>query len=256
MKTGDLDNSVVVRTLRVRSLKRGGIFAAGATLVAGATVWSAILAKQASYVPPLADVRLVSGTPAGVPSEDATPESLTYVSDLPSADELARAIRSEPESRDEVVETVDPLGLSTPAERAEKWGGLVYDREVRWFNGRPARPARTLSMKVTAYSPDERSCDASADGLTATLHDVSTNGHCLVAADPKILKYGTMLTIAGYDEGRIVPVLDCGGAIRGKRLDVLFPTHEQARAWGVRTIKVVVWEYCDGLPAENPRKLR
>ncbi len=51
-------------------------------------------------------------------------------------------------------------------------------------------------------------------------------------------------------------MLDCGGAIKGRRLDVLFPTHEQARQWGVRKIPVVVWEYADGKPADDPRKQR
>lgn len=111
-------------------------------------------------------------------------------------------------------------------------------------------------MTVTAYSPDWRSCGDSADGITATLHSVTTNGHALVAADPRVLPYGSMVTIAGYDSGRIVPVLDCGGAIKGRRLDVLFPTHAQARLWGVRKIPVVVWEYADGKPKDSPRKLR
>lgn len=111
-------------------------------------------------------------------------------------------------------------------------------------------------MEVTAYSPDWRSCGESADGLTATLHSVETNGHALVAADPTLLPYGSMLTIPGYDDERIVPVLDCGGAIKGRRLDVLYPTHEQARQWGRQRLRVIVWEYADGQPAENPRVVR
>jgi len=41
-----------------------------------------------------------------------------------------------------------------------------------------------------------------------------------------------MISVPGYDKGRIVPVLDKGGAIKGARLDVLFATHEAARQWG------------------------
>ena len=78
----------------------------------------------------------------------------------------------------------------------------------------------------------------------------------LVAADPKVLPYGTMLTVPGYADGEIVPVLDCGGAIKGARLDLLFPTHEGALNWGVQDLRVVVWEYADGQPAPNPRRVR
>lgn len=130
------------------------------------------------------------------------------------------------------------------------------DPNLRWFNGRPVRPARVVWMEVTAYSPDARSCGKFADGLTATLHSVHTNGHALVAADPRILPMGSMVSVPGYDEGRIVPVLDVGSAIKGYRLDVLFPTHKQARRWGRQWLEVTIWEYADGLPADNPRALR
>ncbi len=134
--------------------------------------------------------------------------------------------------------------------------GAAQGLEARWFNGRRARVARTMMMKVTAYSPDARSCGDSADGLTATMHHVSTNGGALVAADTTVLPYGSMLSVPGYDEGRIVPVLDCGGAIKGDHIDVLFPTHEEAMEWGVKMLPVTVWEYADGLPAEDVRSER
>ena len=130
----------------------------------------------------------------------------------------------------------------------------VYSAETRWFNGRPVRPARTITMLVTAYSPDWRSCGDSADGITATQHHVETNAHDMVAADPRILPYGSLVTIPGYahdDRGNpmIVPVLDCGGKIKGRRLDVLYPTHNEAVRWGAQRLTVTVWEYADGKPS-------
>lgn len=116
---------------------------------------------------------------------------------------------------------------------------------VRYFNGRPIRPKRTIWMTVTAYSPDERSCGDSADGITCTNHSVWTNAMNLVAADPKVLPMRSMVSVPGYAEGRVVPVLDVGGAIKGARLDVLYATHSIARKWGVRRIPVTVWEYAD-----------
>ncbi len=133
---------------------------------------------------------------------------------------------------------------------------IESDSNVRWFNARPARPARTIWMTVTGYSPDERSCGDSADGLTATMHSVTTNAMKLVAADPTVLPYGSMISVPGYDTESIVPVLDCGGAIKGDRLDLLFPTHEEALKWGRQRVLVTVWEYADGKPAENVRKVR
>lgn len=133
--------------------------------------------------------------------------------------------------------------------RAEIIGTRAYD-------GRPVRAAYSLRMRVTAYSPDERSCGGSADGITASGYSVFTNGGFLVAADPRILPMGSLLSVPGYDGGAIVPVLDVGGAIKGNRLDVLFPTHEVAMEWGVRELEVTVWEYADGLPGGFKRLRR
>ena len=100
-------------------------------------------------------------------------------------------------------------------------------------------------MKVTAYSPDERSCGKWADGITASGYSVWTNAGKLVAADTHLLPYGTLLTVPGYNGSKPVPVLDIGGKIKGNRLDVLYPTHAIARRWGVQELAVTVWEYAD-----------
>lgn len=113
------------------------------------------------------------------------------------------------------------------------------------FDDRPLKVVKTINMKVTAYSPDARSCGKWADGITFSGKSVWTNGMQLVAADRRVLPIGSVISVPGYAGGRPVPVLDIGGAIKGNRLDVLFPTHAEARQWGVRTIQVVVYAYAD-----------
>ena len=132
----------------------------------------------------------------------------------------------------------DALALEDP--RVE-----IAQRGERFFDNRPLVRTGSITMRVTAYSPDERSCGSQADGITASGFSVWTNGMRLVAADTALLPFGTLLSIPGYDDGAIVPVLDRGGAIKGHRLDVLFPTHEAAREWGVRDLEVEVWAYAD-----------
>lgn len=227
-----------------RTLATAGAYAAAVIATAG----SAVLVKEyrAKGGLPPALVALDFATTARAADMIVVDPSLEQPQ---AADETpAAAVQAEPEQQSEpaadevaAVEPVDPL---------------LLDPEVRWFNGRPVKPARTIMMTVTAYSPDARSCGDSADGITATLHSVFTNGFKLVAADPRLLPYGSMLTVPGYDGDQIVPVLDCGGKIKGRRLDVLFPTHEEAVKWGVRKVPVTVWKYVDGKPADNPRKFR
>ena len=179
------------------------------------TVFSAIAAKEARHAAPLAQT---------VTAETAEAPALPVVSAL--AEETPGVTLEE----------------ATPAEVAELG---IDPNAVRWFNGRQVRPARTLWMTVTAYSPDHRSCGKWADGITASNKSVWTNGMKLVAADTRLLPFGTLLSVPGYDSGRIVPVLDRGGAIKGNRLDVLYPTHQIARRWGVQRLPVTVWEYAD-----------
>ncbi len=139
------------------------------------------------------------------------------------------------------VEQIDSSLSSTPIVQE-------IDQVGPSFNGRPVRAVRTIQMMVTAYSPDAQSCGEFADGITASGYSVKTNGMKLVAADTSKLPFGTMLSIPGYDDGFIVPVLDVGGAIKGDHLDALFPTHEEALEWGVRHLDVTIWEYADGKP--------
>lgn len=235
----EADLPPVERALKPRLVARQVLLAAAILSVFGLTAWTAALTKRASGTPAaLANIRVISRP--GVEAEgggEAGFEAL-QVSNTP-------AERTLPEAKDR--------SKTRPAAASPK---VIADRSIRWFNGRPIRPVRTMMMTVTAYSPDEHSCGDSADGITATLHSVTTNGHRLVAADPKVLPYGSMVSIPGYDQGRIVPVLDCGAKIKGRRLDVLYATHEEALKWGNRSIRVTIWGYADGLPAENPRKLR
>ena len=219
---------------RIRGAARVVLRIAAALTVVGLTTGSAILTKELSTpAQPMAAIETVRTDAA----EPVPPKIL-------AAPEAPVAMVDEPEEEDPAA------GLDAETIR------LASDPRTRWFNGRPIKPARQYWMTVTGYSPDARSCGDSADGLTATLHSVQTNNMKLVAADTRILPYGSMISVPGYDAGDVVPVLDCGGAIKGRKLDLLFPTHEEARAWGKKRLLITVWEYADGKPAENPRKAR
>ena len=88
----------------------------------------------------------------------------------------------------------------------------------------------TVTMEVTAYCPCEKCCGEYADGVTANGHKIK-KGDCFVAA-PKSYSFGTKMVIPGYANGKVVEVLDRGGAIKGNKLDVFFPTHQRALEWG------------------------
>ena len=107
----------------------------------------------------------------------------------------------------------------------------------------PPQPQyRTIRMEVTAYCACTKCCGPKAQGITASGKTVSYNGGRFVAADTSVLGFGTKLIIPGYAGGEAVEVIDRGGAIKGHRLDVYYPTHREARQWGRQWVDVVVVE--------------
>lgn len=99
---------------------------------------------------------------------------------------------------------------------------------------------RVMRMVVTAYCPCSKCCGQNANGITASGKLVNYNAGRFVAADAS-LPFGTKILIPGYSAAS-VEVLDRGGAIRGNRIDVFFPTHQQALQWGRQTLDVTIAE--------------
>lgn len=88
-----------------------------------------------------------------------------------------------------------------------------------------ARSGSMLTVSSTAYA---------LPGTTATGIPV---GWGVVAVDPSVIPLGTRLFIPGYGEG---VAADTGSAVRGATIDLWFPTLEQARAWGRKTVTITI----------------
>jgi cystine transport system substrate-binding protein len=91
----------------------------------------------------------------------------------------------------------------------------------------PVAPSggRSITVSTTGYS---------LPGHTATGLPV---GWGVVAVDPSVIPLGRRLTIPGYGEG---VAADTGSGVRGATIDLWFPTLAQARAWGRRTVTVIL----------------
>ncbi|MCX7010668.1 MAG: 3D domain-containing protein [Kiritimatiellaeota bacterium] len=112
---------------------------------------------------------------------------------------------------------------------------------------------RTMTMTGTGYCPCGEGCnwrrtwygraviasgphagERKAVGITASGKHA---GRGTIAADTDVLAMKTQLYVPGYGYGTVE---DTGGAIQGRRLDLFFSTHEQARQWGVKKLNVRV----------------
>ena len=104
--------------------------------------------------------------------------------------------------------------------------GLVLGIEGSAF-GQPQAPrAYRLKVDAVAYS---------LPGSTALGVPVRKG---VVAVDPKLIPLGTKLHVPGYGPGLAA---DVGYAIKGKVIDLWFPSMAKARQWGRRTVTITVY---------------
>ncbi|HBE9444566.1 3D domain-containing protein [Clostridioides difficile] len=90
---------------------------------------------------------------------------------------------------------------------------------------------------ATAYCPCKICCEqwaSSPDDKITSIGVAAYQGNT-VAVDPKIIPYGTKLYIEGLG---VLIATDCGGAIKGNRLDIYYSTHAECDAFGKKTVKV------------------
>lgn len=89
---------------------------------------------------------------------------------------------------------------------------------------------------VTKYIPNHPDYGKFNDGLTATMKKADPKAR-IVAVDPKLIPYGSWVWIEGLGWYKAE---DCGGAIKGFRLDVLTATTADAMAYGKQDRFVLV----------------
>lgn len=89
-------------------------------------------------------------------------------------------------------------------------------------------------MTVTAYCTCKKCCGPNAKGITAS----GKRARGKMIAAPRTYAFGTVMYVPGYGTSCVE---DRGGAIKGSRLDLLFPSHKAALKWGKKRLLVTIW---------------
>ena len=95
---------------------------------------------------------------------------------------------------------------------------------------RYSEPIKVLLMEISAYSPTVQETDS--DPLTMASGQKVRTG--VVAADLRILPFGSLVRVKGYNNDQPCTVLDTGGMIKGLRLDLFMWNSKAARQCGRR----------------------
>ena len=133
-------------------------------------------------------------------------------------------------------ETVAPVNqvIKQGTFEAEKGKLTIGDGVIVTADGDVYTYTHTMKAKATAYTHTDAGCDK----ITAT----GTTVHWgTVAVDPRQIPYGTKMFIVSND-GKYVYGLsaaeDCGGSIKGNRIDLYMPTTKQCFAFGMRNCTI------------------
>ncbi len=165
----------------------------------------------------------------GVDGELLCVADVTYVNGM----EIDRNIRKETVARAPVTEVIG-IGTKTETEKTDPDAmPVISDGYITLPTGEVLTYTDTDTIRATAYTHTDKGCDF----ITST----GTTVHWgTVAVDPRFIPYGTRMFIVsndGYVYG-IAVAEDCGGDIKGDRMDLYMPSYEQCIQFGRRTCTI------------------
>ena len=177
------------------------------------------------------DPTLPAGTEAvltpGSDGEMRCTAEITYL----GGQEAGRQVLSETVTRQPVAEII-AVGTGSAPAVSEK--PVIADGRITLPTGEVLTYTRKDTVRATAYTHTDRGCDT----VTAT----GTRVHRGTAAvDPRFIPYGTRMFIVSSDGSYVYGIAaaeDCGGDIKGDRMDLYLPTHAQCTAFGRRVCTV------------------
>lgn len=141
-----------------------------------------------------------------------------------------RSILSETMVRMPVTEIIGVGSGEIPEEEPVADKPVIGDGYITLPTGEVLTYTRSDTVEATAYTHTDKGCDM----ITATGTEVHWG---TVAVDPTRIPYGTRMFIIANDGSYVYGIAtaeDCGGDIKGDRMDLYMPTYEQCREFGRR----------------------
>ncbi len=143
--------------------------------------------------------------------------------------EVSRRVTSETETQAPVTQVV-----ARGTGKARSGELTIRDGVITLPDGTVYTYDSTMQVKATAYTHTDAGCNM----ITATGTTVRWG---TVAVDPRLIPYGTRMFIVSNDGKYVYGVSaaeDCGGSIKGNRIDLYMPTTSECFQFGTRNCTV------------------
>lgn len=165
---------------------------------------------------------------SGRPGQQLVTANVTYSNAVEqSRTVLSQTVTKQPISKVVLIGTGENVGGTLTAP-------LVGDGVIITTSGEVLTYSTSQQFTTTAYTHTDAGCNTTtATGTTVRLGTVSV--------DPSVIPYGTRMFIISNDGNYVYGIgtaEDCGGAIKGNRLDLYFPTTDECWTYGVRDCTV------------------
>lgn len=155
---------------------------------------------------------------------------VTYI----NGKEVQRAVLSETVTIAPVTEVVAVGTGDMPQAQDPNAMPIIGDGYILLPTGEMLTYTDTATVRATAYTHTDAGCDL----ITSTGSVVHWG---TVAVDPRYIPYGTRMFIVASDGSFVYGIAeaeDCGGAIKGDRMDLYMPTYAQCIEFGRRPCTV------------------
>ena len=162
----------------------------------------------------------------GIDGEVLCSADVTYL----NGKEISRTVVSETVTRTPVTEVIGVGTGKAPETVDPNAMPVIGDGYITLSTGEVLTYTHSDTVRATAYTHTDKGCDT----ITATGTTVRWG---TVAVDPRYIPYGTRMFIVASDGSYIYGLAtaeDCGGDIKGDRMDLYMPTYEQCREFGRR----------------------
>ena len=187
----------------------------------------------------VADPSVPLGTETVTQSGTAGSKTCTYEIVYEDGEEISRQLVNEAVAVEPVDEIVTygtralKIGFSDPIKSVSAFaggGGIITTS-----SGATIQFSDAITCTATAYTTEGKSWKTTSTGTTAR--------YGAIAVDPTVIPYGTKMYIVSNDGRYIYGIAvaeDCGGSIKGKKIDLFFDTYDECITFGRRDCTVYI----------------